>query len=134
VRPVSGSSVNSGIAGSGGVGVSGSPANRGSGLNLFADPEYAFGSFRPIEISRDGRHGRNALTGLRRFNTDLSVGKKTSIGEGITAVFTADFINLPNRVEFADPALNLNNRAAFGVLSTQFNVPRAIQLGLRLEF
>jgi hypothetical protein len=39
-----------------------------------------------------------------------------------------------NRVEFADPTLDLRNPAEFGVLSSQFNQPRRIQFGLRVEF
>jgi hypothetical protein len=135
-------SVVSNVAGSNGVGINGDPARRGTGLNLFSNPEAAFNSFRPILLSQDGRNGRHTLRGLNRYNTDLSIGKRTRITERISNVFTFDMINAFNRVEFADPSfnpgnntqLNLQNRANFGVLSTQFGTPRAIQLGLRFEF
>jgi len=64
----------------------------------------------------------------------VSFGKKTKIGERLTAVLTGDFINVLNRVEFVDPALSLQSAASFGVIAMQYGTPRAIQLSLRLEF
>jgi hypothetical protein len=130
------------VRGSNGVGINSDPARGGSGLNLFSNPEAAFNSFRPVLLSQDGRNGRHTLRGLNRWNTDLSIGKRTRITERVSNVFTFDMINAFNRVEFADPSLNpgantqlnLQNRANFGVLSTQWGTPRAIQLGLRFEF
>ena len=134
LAPVDGTSVNANVAGSGGIGTAGSPAARGSGLNLFADPAATFRAFRPIQLSVDGRNGRNTIRGLARWNIDLSIGKKTRITERVSGVFTADFINATNRVELVDPALNLQQAANFGVLATQFATPRAVQLSLRIEF
>jgi hypothetical protein len=127
-----------------GVNVSGnvgSNGNGGSGINLFDDPELAYNSFRRIQISRDGRSGRaNPLRGLARWNLDMSLGKKTTIMENKTLTFAADFFNVFNHVNFADPVLDLSNPGAFGVITEQFTPPnrfagsRSIQLGLRLEF
>jgi hypothetical protein len=134
LRPVDGTSVNTNVAGSSGVGTSGNPATRGSGLNLFSNPAATFQGFRPVQLSVDGRNGRHALRGLGRWNFDVSAGKKTKLTERVGLVFTADFINVTNRVEFVDPALNLQQAANFGVLTQQFATPRAVQLSLRLEF
>ncbi len=136
-----GNSVNRNVAGSGGIGTTSDPARGGTGLNLFANPEAVFNSFRPILISRDGRTGRsNPLRGLPFWNLDFSVGKQTKINERIGVVIAADFFNTFNNVNFADPALSLTSRAAFGAITSQF-VPqdrisgsRAIQLSLRVEF
>jgi hypothetical protein len=35
---------------------------------------------------------------------------------------------------FADPAVSLQTPATFGVISTQFNSPRIVQLGLHFDF
>lgn len=129
-----GNSVHRGVTGSGGVGVTGDPARRGSGLNLFANPEEVFRSFRHVLISQDGRHGRGVLRGLPRWNVDLSIGKKTLVTESLRMVFSFDLINAFNHVEFNDPSLSLLNPAAFGVLTSQFGGPRAIQFGFRIEF
>jgi hypothetical protein len=126
--------INSGIVGSSGVGTIGNPAVKGSGLNLFSNPAAVFTSFRPILLSADGRNGRDTLRGLSHWNFDLSAGKKTRITEGVSAVFTADMINVLNHVEFVDPALSLQTPATFGVLTTQYGTPRAVQLSLRVEF
>lgn len=133
-RPDFGNSVHSGVAGSGGVGTNADPARRGSGLNIFANPEQVFRNFRPILLGQDTRHGRGVLRGFPRRNVDLSIGKKTAITESIRTVFSFDLINAFNRVEFEDPGLALTNPAAFGVVTAQFASPRAIQLGFRIEF
>ena len=122
------------VAGANGVGTTGNPARGGSGLNLFASPAEVFAAFRPILLSVDGRNGRNTLRGLSHWSLDLSIGKKTPVTERISAVFTADLINALNHVEFVDPTLSLQTPASFGVLTTQYGTPRAIQFGLRLEF
>jgi hypothetical protein len=121
-------------AGTGGVGTNADPARRGSGLNLFSNPEQVFKNFRHVQISRDGRQGRGVLRGFPRWNVDLSIGKHTSITESVRTVFSFDMINAFNRVEFNDPGLSLLNPAAFGVLTSQFASPRAIQFGFRIEF
>jgi hypothetical protein len=134
-------SVNRGIPGTNNIGVNGDPKTGGSGLNLFGNPESVFSKFRRVNISTDGRAGRaNPLRGLPRWNVDTSVGKKTSITERVNLVFSADFFNLLNKVDFGNPSLDLNNPRAFGVITTQFTPAnrttgsRWIQLALRVEF
>jgi len=138
-----GNDINRGVNGSNNIGTNGDPANRGTGLNLFNNPEQVFNSFRRVEISRDGRAGRaNPLRGPSRWNVDLSLGKQTTIKEGLKVTFLADFFNAFNNVMFANPTLDLNTSNTFGVLTTQFIAPernntagsRWIQLGLRIEF
>jgi hypothetical protein len=134
LRPVDPTSVNAAVPGSGGIGTAGNPATGGSGLNLFGEPATTFRAFRPIQLSADGRNGRHTLRGLKRWNLDVSLGKKTRISERLSAVLTGDFINVLNRVEFVDPALSLQSGPAFGVITTQYGTPRAVQVSLRLEF
>jgi Carboxypeptidase regulatory-like domain len=138
-----GNDINRDVKGSNNIGTTGDPANRGTGLNLFGNPEQVFNSFRRVEISRDGRAGRaNPLRGPSRWNLDMSLGKQTTITEKLKVTFLADFFNVFNNVMFGNPTLDLNNSGAFGVLTTQFIAPernntagsRWIQLGLRIEF
>ncbi|MGH9753640.1 MAG: carboxypeptidase-like regulatory domain-containing protein [Blastocatellia bacterium] len=138
-----GNSPNSPVVGSNGIGTNGDPARGGSGINLFANPEAAFNSFRQVLISQDTRTGRgNALRGFPYWNLDMSFGKKTAVTEQVNLVFHADFFNLPNHVNFNDPATSLASRPSFGVVSSQLVVPnrtsgagsRWIQLGMRIEF
>jgi hypothetical protein len=133
--------INEGVQGSNNIGVNGSLANRGSELNLFPNPEQVFNSFRRVEIGRDGRAGRaNPLRGLPRWNLDLSLGKKTAITERVSVSLVFDFFNVFNKVDFANPTLDLTNPRAFGVITAQFTPPsrtagsRWIQFGMRIEF
>jgi hypothetical protein len=133
--------VNSGVTGSKGVGVNSDPANRGTGLNLFPNPEQVLNGFRSVEVSRDGRAGRaNPLRGLPRWNLDMSLGKKTTIKEKLNVTFALDFFNVFNKVDFNNPSLDLNDQRNFGVITSQFTPPnrtvgsRWIQFGMRVEF
>jgi hypothetical protein len=136
-----GNTVNSGVAGTNNIGVTGNPKTGGSGLNLFANPEAVYNQFRRVNISTDGRAGRaNPLRGLPRWNLDASLGKKTNITEKVNVVFAADFFNILNKVDFANPGLSLTAPTSFGVITSQF-VPanrtsgsRWIQLSFRVEF
>jgi hypothetical protein len=136
-----GTGVHAGVAGSGGVGTLGDPANGGSGLNLFRDPASAFNSFRRILLSVDGRTGRaNYFRGPGFWNLDLRLAKETRVTERIRYEFSFDFFNVFNHVNLDAPSLSLNNPAAFGVFSSQFTPPnrtngaRWIQFGSRIEF
>jgi hypothetical protein len=134
----------SGVKGSNNIGTNSDPANRGAGLNMFANPEQVFNSFRRVEISRDGRAGRaNPLRGMPRWNIDTSIGKRTQLIGGdhpVTLRFSFDFFNILNKVDFNNPSLDLNNPRGFGVITSQFTPPnrvdgsRWIQFGARIEF
>jgi hypothetical protein len=125
-------SVHQGVVGSGGVGTT--AAGKGTGLNVFANPEAVYKSFRRIRISEDTNQQRGAIRGLSRRNIDVSIGKETRVTERIRTRFSADFTNVFNWVEFAEPSLSLTDPAGFGVLNSQLNRPRFIQLGLRVEW
>jgi hypothetical protein len=134
--------VNSGVSGSNGIGTSGDPTTGGTGLNLFSDPSAVLNSYRPVLISSDLRDGRaNPLRGLGFWNLDETLGKTTTIHENLRLDFSAQFLNIFNHVNFADPSsLTSSNPASFGVLTSQF-VPanrsagsRWIELGFRIEF
>jgi hypothetical protein len=118
-----------GVSGSGGVGTASA-----AGLNLFANPEAVFNSFRRISVGDDTNRSRGVIRGQARWNVDISVGKLTRLTESIKLRFGADFANVFNRVEFGDPSLDLTNPSVFGVLNTQYNQPRFIQLGFRVEW
>ncbi len=137
-------SVHSGVNASGSAGTSGNAANRGSGLNIFANPQEVFNSFRPILLAQDMRHGRNVLRGLSRWTFDWTVSKQTNITEKIKFTLGADFINAFNHPIFNNPTLNLQTPANFGVITSQLeslggatngNIgPRRVQVYGRFDF
>ena len=127
-----GNSIHGGVTGSNGIGTSGT-----TGLNLFANPEAVYNSFRYVRISEDTRDGRGKLRAPRQWDLDLALGKKTLIVSGDHPVFFSigvEFLNALNHVYYNSPNLSLTNKAAFGVISTQANTPRAIQGSLRFDF
>lgn len=67
-------------------------------------------------------------------NWDFSLGKKTSIVEGIDLIFRAEAFNVTNRVQFGDPNPNVAAGAAFGTLTQQVNAPRSFQFSLRANY
>jgi hypothetical protein len=111
-----------------------SASGTGTGLNIFADPNAVCGQFRPIQLSTDTTSRGGTLRGLGSWNVDLSFLKKIPLTERTRLTFSSEFFNLFNHVNFLDPAVSLQSPQTFGVLTTQANDPRQIQLGLRLEF
>lgn len=123
-----------GITGSNGIGTSGNPASGGTGVNMFEDPEAAYNNFRRVLPSQDERAGRATLRGLPRWNVDLAIGKRLRLGGRASAVFSAEIVNVFNSLQYNNGNLNLAQPATFGVITTQANVPRQVQLGARIEF
>jgi hypothetical protein len=66
-------------------------------------------------------------------NWDFALFKDTAVTERVGLQFRAEVFNLANRVQFGNPGTALGV-AAFGVVSSQVNNPRLIQLALRLHF
>jgi hypothetical protein len=127
-----------GVVSAGGIGSIGD--NTGQ-VNLFANPQAVYNMFRPVVLGIDGRaNDLGPLYGQHRWNLDFSLAKTTKITEKVGFTFSAQFFNALNHMEFSDPGqygsagLNLQGPASFGVLNSQFNSPRHIELGLRLFF
>jgi hypothetical protein len=129
-----GNSAHQSVAGSGGVGTTGNPATGGSGLNLFADPATVFSAFRPIRLSEDTRSSGYSLRGQNRWNIDMSLSRRFKVTEGASFAIIAQFFNIFNHTLFTDPGLSLQAPTTFGVISTQSNSPRRIELGIHIDF
>jgi hypothetical protein len=112
-----------------------SASGKGSGLNIFANPQAVCSQFRPIQLSVDTTSRGGTLRGFGTWNLDLSVAKKIYLNaERTRLTFSAEFFNTFNHIVFLDPAVNLQSPQTFGVITTQGNDRRQIQLGLRLDF
>jgi hypothetical protein len=93
-----------------------------------------------------GNVGRNVLRGPRQVNVDFSVIKRFAFGETKSVEFRAEFFNLFNQVNFANPNSNLNAASInqntgriidpgdFGRISATSNNPRLTQLAVKLNF
>ncbi len=98
-----------------------------------------------------GNVGRNVLRGPRQIDVDFSMIKRFPVGESKNIEFRAEFFNLFNHVNFANPISNLNavtssggsidpntgriiNPGDFGRVISTSNNPRLIQFALKFNF
>jgi hypothetical protein len=98
-----------------------------------------------------GNVGRNVLRGPRQINVDFSVIKRFHLDEAKNIEFRAEFFNLFNHVNFANPISNLNavtssggsidpnsgriiNPGNFARITSTSNNPRLIQFALKLNY
>lgn len=99
--------------------------NRWFNVQAFQQPAaFTFGSESRTDL---------VLRAAGIANWDSSVVKRTAITERVRLDFRTEFINLFNRVQFADPNTSLGN-PIFGVVTSALNLPRLVQFGLRLNF
>jgi Carboxypeptidase regulatory-like domain len=135
-NPISGNaSAHFGVAGSGGIGVATAGSTPGSQVNLFANPEAVYNSTRPAILGLDTRAGgEGSVRGLPYWNLNLSVTKNLRFTERFGIQLQANFINVLNHVVFTDPVLDYQAASSWGVLTSQVNTPRQIQMGVRLNF
>jgi hypothetical protein len=75
-----------------------------------------------------------SVRGPAFYNEDFSVFKKFYIRESKYLEFRAEFFNLFNRVVFGGPSTNVNSPGSFGLIGSQANEPRVIQLALKFIF
>ena len=92
--------------------------------NAFAAPEpFAFGT-APRTLSCRG-------DGIKNF--DLTLTKHIPIKESVRAEFRGEFFNVFNRPQFKQPNMTFGG-GSFGQMTAQENLPRTIQLVLKLHF
>ncbi|MFN7939602.1 MAG: TonB-dependent receptor [Bryobacteraceae bacterium] len=71
------------------------------------------------------------LRSLPLFNENISLAKSFRITESTRVDIRGEAFNLFNRTQFGSPNLNLN-ASTFGVISSQANTPRQMQVALKL--
>lgn len=89
-----------------------------------------------IALANNLRYFPSRLPGFRGQNLhlwDISVLKKIRIVEGLNLELRGEFLNAFNHVQFNDPETNPTN-ANFGRVTQQANLPRNVQIGLKLIF
>jgi hypothetical protein len=116
-------------------------ANGTTGLNLFSNPGAAYCDFNYVQLSSSGRTGSaNPMYGIPFWNLDMRIGKSTKVFEKYRVEFSADFFNIFNHQNFANPSTSFTSPATFGVITATYTPPnrtnaaRWIEMGLRLDF
>jgi hypothetical protein len=84
------------------------------------------------EVRTYGSLARNTLRGPGNYNIDMAFSKTTPIHENLRLEVRADFFNLVNHAQFANPDTNISS-PTFGRFLYTFQ-PRIIQLALRVSF
>ncbi len=74
-----------------------------------------------------------SMRSLRQSNADISVFKSFSFGEKLKAQFRAEALNATNTPRFRAPNVAYGS-PTFGQIQSQANLPRTLQLGLRIFF
>ncbi len=110
-------------------------ASGGSGyINKSAFCDAPLVPFSIAGASDFGNSGVGILLGPGQFNSDLALSKNTKIRESQNVQFRAEFFNVFNHPNFANPALQRNTPGTFGTITTQAGNPRIIQFALRYSF
>jgi hypothetical protein len=85
-----------------------------------------------------GNASRAPVSGPDFVNTDFSVIKHFPIREAMRLDFRAEFFNLLNHAQFANPGgvtgADFNSPATFATINSTVNNPRVIQFALKLAF
>jgi len=102
-----------------------------SGGTAFADTSC---SIAAVVCTDFGNVGRNILRGQKQFNFDVSISKRFRFDEAKNIELRAEFFNLFNNVNFANPISNLNAGSDFGKIISTSNNPRLGQLALKYNF
>ncbi len=135
------------VTGANGIATSGNASVGGSGVNLFANPVSAYGDFRRLVLGIDtSTNGYGVIRGFPSWDLDLAINKDFVITERFRATFIAQFSNVLNHFQPANPtgsALSIDSPANFGVVTAQATTgangipainPRQIEFGLRVHF
>jgi hypothetical protein len=111
--------------------VGGGPA----AINMFANPVTVFSQIRPAILGIDSTDsGDGPIASLPYWNLDMSIHKQVKIWESTSLEFSGVMTNILNHNVFANPSVSLANPASFGVINSQGNNPRQIEIGVRANF
>jgi hypothetical protein len=80
-----------------------------------------------------GNAGRNIVPGPGSRNLDMSFAKEFPWSESKRIQFRAEFFNFTNHPNWGTPGTTLGT-AAFGTITSNENLPRVMQLGLKLLY
>jgi len=105
----------------------------GSGTpNAFSDPAGVLAGLQfPVTGSRVPW---DSVRAWPYWNVDFSVGKNLLVTERVKASLTVDAANVFNHPILSNPAIDVYSGASFGETNSQGNLPRSMQLGLRVDF
>lgn len=113
-------------------------ANRIKEANLSAGERtrarfFDTSAFTRPDLYQIGNAGRNTVIGPGSRNLDGSIMKSFRVTESKSFQFRAEFFNATNHPNWGTPGTTLGT-AAFGTITSNDNLPRVMQLGLKFLF
>jgi carboxypeptidase family protein/TonB-dependent receptor-like protein len=81
-----------------------------------------------------GQLGRNIIRGPKQIDTDFSIMKSIPVTESQRVEFRAEFFNLFNNVNFANPVSIIYPSSNFGSIVSTSTGPRVVQFALKYNF
>jgi hypothetical protein len=104
-------------------------------VNMFSNPIAVYGQVRPAILGIDQRDsGNGPISGLPYWNMDMGIHKNVKIWESTSLAFSGVITNIFNHNVFSNPGFSLATPASFGVVTSQGNNPRSIEMGVRANF
>jgi hypothetical protein len=135
-----GNSANYNVTVPAGAGVNGNAATGGSGINMFQDPVAVYSQFRRMILGLDTTgNGAGIIRGFPTWNLDATLSKDIRFNERMGATLLFQFSNLLNHFQAANPSMNIDSPATWGVVTNQATTvggiqSRQMEFGLRLRF
>jgi len=111
--------------------------NLGNGVfNIYGDPTGVTNRIRPLILGVDNRSGGyGQFYGLSYWNVNFALKKNIRITERFSAEASLAVNNLFNHNQLLDPSLSvLNTGTGFGQLGEEGTLPRAMEMGIRINF
>jgi hypothetical protein len=137
---VGGNSAHYNVAVTSGCGLNGNASRGGSGINLFEDPNAVCAGFRRPILGLDTTDGgAGVIRGFPTWNLDATISKDIRATEKIGATFLFQFSNIMNHFQPANPTMNIDSPATWGVVTNQATSTngaqaRQMEFGLRIRF
>ena len=104
-------------------------------VSMFSNPVAVYGQVRPAILGIDNRDsGNGPISGLPYWNMDMQIKKNVKIWESTGLEFSGVITNIFNHNVFSNPGFSLATPASFGVVTSQGNSPRSIEMGVRANF
>jgi hypothetical protein len=106
-------------------------------INMFQNPVAVYSQVRAPILGIDSRgEVAGPIYGLPYWDMDMSIRKNVKISERTSVEASGIITNILNHNVFANPTFSIasGSLASFGVINSQGNANREIQMGLRANF
>ena len=102
---------------------------------MFANPGAVYDQVRdPILGVDNANPGNGPIYGLPYWNMDMSIKKNMKVFQKTNLEFSGIITNILNHNDFSNPKFSLASPTGFGTVTTQGNLPRQIQIGIRASY